>query len=466
MRTLSAAQEVLYALDDRQVVLKVEIRDGGGTLRDMRTYKGNNWIVEAEWGEDDDAQVATATVTLWRSNYDDSLAPLKEQSRLNLVAGVYDPILKVGRDIIIYTAVLPVDAPEASAVFEEQFRGRIDKIDPAKEEVRLDCRDEGGYLQDTFIEVTDAYSLTDTAVEDIMQEILDDELGGGAPTLYVPASPSWMITAFETTQQGILDQLLLLSNMIGWHLRYRWDSGTSASRLTFYEPPRDKTTPDRVFTPRQYYDVKTMDVAIDDVRNRVTVRYQTGNDTNGDAIVADFLATDPASEADYGPRWMGVQEAYSSIIDTETEAQRLAEAALWDLSQPLNYHEIEAPYCHFVQLGDLYTFTADGEHADIDLDLAVVSYRHRVNADEAVTTISSFGPRVTGARTTWTNNSAIVAETGANLFHGVQKGIGTSLSGVIPTIDHFNDDGIASDLGTLVVTIPAPRGLSPLVPRK
>lgn len=459
MRTISAGQEVVYSLDSRQIALKVEVQDGSNTMRDLTSYKGINWVVGADWGEDIDAKVMDANVVLWRSQYNDSIAPLIEDSRLNTP----NPMLDVGRSIIISIAIMPEDAPLSTATFVEMFRGRIDKIDWRDDQIKLSCRDQGGYLQDTYIEDVVAYNTSGVnAVEDTMQDILDDNLGGGAITLYTPTSPSWLITAFESQQQSILDQLTLLSDMIGWYCRYKWHSGTSAFRLTFYEIDRSKTTPDRSFASSQYFNVSQMSKSIDDVRNRITVRYVTGLDSTGVEIVEEYLATDPTSESAYGPRWMGLQESASSGIDTETEAQRLAEAALNDLGVPIHYHEVVMPFFHAVELGDLYTFEANGTHFDTDQDLAVVSYRHSVSNDEATTTVTSYGGRVVGGRYTWQSKSSIAGDYSANATYGMQKNTGSSLAGATIDVSDFND----ADVAEVVVTLAIPRTLGFMVPKK
>lgn len=462
MRTISADQEVVYGLDSRQIALKVQVLDGGNTFRDLTSYKGINWVIGADWGEDVDAKVMDASVSLWRSQYQDSIAPMMETSRLNLISGSYDPLLDVGRPIVISVAIMPEDAPLSSATFVEMFRGTIDKIDWKSEEIKLSCRDQGGYLQDTFLEEVVQYNTAGADnLEDTMQQILDDNLDT-PPTLYVPTTPLWAIAEFQSQQQSVLDQLTLLSDMIGWYCRYKWDSGTSAFRLTLYEIDRSKTTPDREFAPSQYFDVTQMNKSIDDVRNRITVVYQTGTDSNGDMTTATYLATDPTSEATYGPRWMGIQEAYSSGIDTATEAQRLAEAALNDLSTPLHYHEVTMPLFHAVELGDLYTFTADGTHFSTDQDLAVVSYRHSIYDEEASTTITSYGPRVVGGKYTWQQKSATTGDHSANGFFGLQGNVGTSLADFSVGVSDY----VSTDVPHVTLTLATPRFLSSLAPRK
>src|SRR5690606_26354524 len=105
---------------------------------------------------------------------------------------------------------------------------------------------------------------------------------------------------------------------------------SGAFRLTFYEPPRNTTTPVAVIGPDQYIDVE--DLAIDraGIRNVISVSYR--NAETGQR--AEVVMTDARSIARYGRRWMQIQEADTSPIDTAEEAQALANAALSDLALP------------------------------------------------------------------------------------------------------------------------------------
>jgi hypothetical protein len=89
-------------------------------------------------------------------------------------------------------------------------------------------------------------------MEQAVQRLLDDALGAGVITLYTPVSPSYTVTRFGYQREPVLDAIQRLVQSIGWDCRYLWDSGTSSFRLTLYNPPRAKTTPDLTIGPSQY----------------------------------------------------------------------------------------------------------------------------------------------------------------------------------------------------------------------
>ncbi len=406
MRTLSANHTFIYdTAKDRKVLARVKIEDGDGTLQDITDFKGNNWLVSVEWGEDVDNAVADATIEVQRELYNDSLAPFHETSRLNLNAGgSYDQLLDLTREVVIEVAVIALEQTVASGDWVEVFRGQIDKISFPGETVKLSCRDQGATLQDTWIETEAAYGDAShtVAVEDAMQDILDDVLGGSAPTLYVPSSPSWNVTAFASERQSLMDQLQLLADQIGWSVRYAWDSGTSAFRLTLAEFDRSKTVADYTFAADDYYEVTQADVDLTSIRNAIAVTVETGDtDASSTAIIVNVTRTDATSITRYGRRFMAIQLAATSNIDTTAEANAVADACLADLKDPIVYQTVAMPFFHAVQLGDLYTFTANNVHFTSDQDLAVTGYRHRIDEESAETEVTVKGAAPSGSYKKW-----------------------------------------------------------------
>src|SRR5690606_16812904 len=103
------------------------------------------------------------------------------------------------------------------------------------------------------------------------------------------------------------------------------------------------------------------------------------------------VAEDPVSIARYGRRWMKIIEADDSPIDTEAEAQAMANAAVSDIAWPEAEQQIEALYFPAAEIGDLYRFRANGVHYDRDHDWAVASVRHFLALDRQRTTIRTRG---------------------------------------------------------------------------
>lgn len=400
MRTLTTAQSRMLAAQERSLKLKVEIDTAGGTLVDFSALLGEDWIIGVEFGESIDDPGQTATVYLRRDVYYDSLNPMMASTRLATS-------INVGRRIVISAALVPVGVTPGGGDWIELFRGGIDSISAASEPMTLECSDLIRTLRDTWIEAPATYATVADDVETVMQAILADNMAS-PPTIYVPTSPGWVINEFQTEVQSLLTQLTMLADQIGWNLRYRWDSGTSAFRLTFYEPDRANTTPDYSFSASTVFDWQNLDIDISDIRNVVDVTYgdRTVLDCNGQPTPQTETASDSSSITAYGRRWMGITLAATSQITTSTEAAAMAAACLADLKEPLAAVGIEVPFFPAVELHDLYTLTADGYHLDLDTDFAVVGYRHILTADRCRTSIMLRGETPAGAHKRWLGMAA------------------------------------------------------------
>jgi hypothetical protein len=79
---------------------------------------------------------------------------------------------------------------------------------------------------------------------------------------------------------------------------------------------------------------------------------------------------------------------------------RVRDAMLSDLSEPNAEQELELSFFPFVELCDLYRFSSDGKHYDVNVDLAVIGYRHRATCGgkkpSVRTTITCRGKPATG----------------------------------------------------------------------
>lgn len=392
MRTISTDLEAILRNRHSLVKFRVRVEDGDGALVDLTNFLGFDWVVSATWGDDVDARSVGATVTLHRTRYRDNLAPYDEVTRVNLNSlGSYDQLLDLTREIRIEIQFLPPDTASTLSTWVEVFRGQIDEISWPDDLVTLVCRDQMAVLEDTFIEAETKYSDNiGFALETILQEILDDNLGVSAPTLYVPSSPSWVITKFWTTRQSLADQLFLLVDQIGWNLKYKWDNGTSAFRLTLWEPARSDTTSIRTFTMDDYFNVSEIGITTKRIRNSVSVGWPdpTNVDKDGTPAIEFYTANDLTSQTRYGKRWCSLTEASSSNINTAVEAQSMADAIIADLAYPEATHSVEMPFFPFVELEDIYTFEANGQHYTSDFVGAVVAYSHSISKEQLSTSIT------------------------------------------------------------------------------
>lgn len=214
------------------------------------------------------------------------------------------------------------------------------------------------------------------SMEAVLQQMLNDS--PVSLTLHAPDATSFLMSPWKQEREPILEAMRKVAQLIGWDLRPRYDSG-GTYRFQLYRPDRAASSPVRTFAPASYLDVSSLDIGIEDVRNVVRVVYGDSADLGSDGKTPKRKyrqAVDTASVAAYGRRFMEIAEEATSQIDTAAEADALVAAALADLATPYAALEVEALVFPWVQLGDLYRFSANQVHFDSDQDLAVVGYSH------------------------------------------------------------------------------------------
>lgn len=416
------------------VWIRVEVRDPDRVFHSLSALAGTDWVEEVEWDEDVDQPVAQATVTLFRegypatidgTTYDTSLAPMLVSSRLNRLeqdpAASFAPLLEPGREIRISTATTYAGEEPVAEDWRGGFWGIIDEVDwgPGNR-VKLSARDLGSRLLDAFIEEEKDYATVPegqtpgTPPGVVIQQMLDDSLrqldaqGNHLPNSVVLAYdkkvneqgqledvlPEWNVNPFRAERKPLMEKLREIALQFGWDVRYRWDANRTESRLTLYSPDREKDDPDWVVGPSDYLDVTRLSVSHADVRNVVRVLWVENNEQhslteqNGDSILR------------YGRRFMELQEASTSLIDTESEARDLARYALNDLAEPVASQEVEMLYFWPVRVADLFLFHPNGVHYDVAQQLAVVRVKHTLGREKQRTSVAVRG-KPAGAYRDW-----------------------------------------------------------------
>lgn len=398
MRALSAGESAVLDASQYRVSWRVRTKNGSGTLIDLSSHKGINWHEHLTYTEDIDELVSQAVIELKRDverpggGYDAnlSMSPLRTDSALNRLNDglTFSPLIDVGREIHVDVAVTESWRAPETADWKPLLKGFIDDIQLERDPIRVIALDEGAVLVDRWIEAEAQYgTLAGVAMETVMQSILDDTLGAGVVTLYVPVSPSFAIVPYVQRQEPILHALRALADLKGWDVRYRWHAGTSAFRLTLQEPPRAKTTPDRTFGPSRVLAVSKLKLDRANIRNAVTVIYGPGTPKPRPSEVR----TDATSISRFGRRWMGIEEASDSSINSSSEAGDLADVALSDLKDPKADQEMETMFFWPTEVWDLYRFSANAIHYNADQDWAVVSVRHELSMDRHRTYIQTRG---------------------------------------------------------------------------
>lgn len=246
MRALTAAQQRALESADRATHVRVRIDPGSGFI-DLSDYLGFNWIESVTWGGGPDAPVQTAKVGLYRSAESLSLVPFIDGSKANQGGALVD----IANPIIIEVAVVGGDAQPGSGDWVEVHRGEIDEIDWASSPMSISTRDQGGRLVDTFIEVQRVYGSDPTGdlIEDVIQDILDDNFGVSVIDLYSPNgtggtpfnpadSTGFRIRQYVQSKQNVMEAIRTLALLIGYDIKYRWQTNTSAFQLVMDAPVR------------------------------------------------------------------------------------------------------------------------------------------------------------------------------------------------------------------------------------
>jgi hypothetical protein len=449
MRLLTAEQAAAQLHPDRASHVRVRIDSTGlGNFVDLTNYEGRNWLGAVSYEEGIDNPTMTASFELRREAFGLSLSPMLTFAKPNQASWLsYLPFLAIGRSVIIETATLASDTTPLAADWVNVFEGEIDDLDfgGAASKIRISCRDKGGRLLDAWIENQSVYgsAFPGTAVETVMQQILNAWAPSPVPTLYVPASPSFNLVPYVQEKAPILEALRKISQQFGWDVKYRWDAGTSTWRLTLFDPGRAQVNPDYTIGPSRYTDLSSVKVSKQSIRNYIRIVWT-------DAVTRVRQITvvqDVNSITKYGKRFMELAEAASSQIDTAAEALALGNAALSDLAEPGIEKSAELPYFFPVETCDYLGFTANGVHYDTDQKLGIVSARHTFEKERSTTVLACRG-KPSGAFSRWLAAEARSGVAGSADF-GSPGTPGTTLQ--------------EPSIGTIAITTDDPRALSPPV---
>src|SRR5690606_5255048 len=229
----------------------------------------------------------------------------------------YAPLLWPNREVVLRVAVTDPGVEPQASDWVTLFHGLLgDAIRTSGSTVTCDARDLAKRLQDTYILTPREYgSEAGTPAEDVIQQIIDDNLGPGEVTLYFPSgtasnprpiaeSPGFMVTPYVVEYMSVWDAIQQVVTQFGWFLGYRWHPNTGRMQLILMEPPRNKdaTTADFYFSWED--DIYTQDLEITDrdIRNIVTVTFRNSATNDRESVTVQ----DDTSIATYGPRAMQI----------------------------------------------------------------------------------------------------------------------------------------------------------------
>jgi hypothetical protein len=250
----------------------------------------------------------------------------------------------------------------------------------------------------TFTEVGLTSPTTGTAVETIIGQLLSDHGLSTLTTVQCPVSPAWNVKPYLQDRMSVLDAVKALADQLGWVCRFDWDSGTSAFQLFLKDPPRFAGSAVRSYSIDFLTKIDSAAVEISGIRNAIRITYNdsASRTAEGRATRKAITRTDAASIAKYGRRFMEIQEADASNIDTAAEANRMADAAVYDLREPTAQVSAVSPFDPYLELGDRVTLPADGVHWGAAQTLAIQGLRWTGSAKEWSTTMKLRGQPVAG----------------------------------------------------------------------
>ena len=195
MRSTTTQESKVLAAAARSNYLRVKVKDHTGSLIDLTTLKGFNWVKTAQWSESVDEYVAKATVELHRDIQDFTLATLVGGSVLNGGGAQVD----TAREITIETATLPLGNAPGASDWHIVFHGYIDEVDWNASPITLTCRDLAGLLlQDVQIEVERPYGIWEASRSVLLGYVTQPS---GNPPNGQPSASSqfWKVTTAGTT---------------------------------------------------------------------------------------------------------------------------------------------------------------------------------------------------------------------------------------------------------------------------
>lgn len=398
MRPVSDEQAAKYSSGFYGVNARVEIDDGTAQFIDLTDFFGEDWLQGISITSNTDVPVATSTIGITKKIFEKNLSPFLSTFAQSSPRQPVD----INRRIKVYTSL---DGDDEDLVFE----GIIENLDTTGRDnvIQISSRDLGGPLQDYFLE--DDFTIgTAEAIEDAIQLILDEifvtiQTNAGdflppfvynIPSLYTPDSPSFVIPSNTYSPgQTAMEMINNLALQIGWFVRYRFDPNTGAYRLSLLGPDRALLSPLYQANQNQILDYQQLSRSRVNIRNYIQLDFLDGGVTPTTVTVSD---TDSIER--YGYKYMRIVEAYTSAIDTTTEANNMANRALSDLAEPLGDFGVLMRYFPNIQEGDLIDLPADGVNFDEAKTAAVSSFTHNITKQGSTTAVTLRGQPSIGQR--------------------------------------------------------------------
>jgi hypothetical protein len=357
--------------------------------------------IDAIGGSQDDVLPWLSTLLgepKWGRN---SFAPRDKMSDWNNHGGTWSPLLWPYRPVSLSVAVTsPGVAPTQWARLFEGYLG--DNIATDHHAVSVSCRDKSKRLMDAYIDVKKTYTGPISA-EALIQAIINDYVTS-PPTLYCPVASGITFDEMTVEYVSVWDAIKNVAAQMGWFIGYRWNGASFV--LTLLEPPRNKTTADYHFDWEDDIYTETLDINDADIRNALTITYNDKTTQRRETLrYTDFAQLrNEESKDEYGGlyRVMQIEEADTSLIDTQVKALSFGEKCIWDLSELSATDKLNLPLLPELDLFSTFTVTNPLISSTTDF-FAVQSIRHSLRFGENArfrTEVIATG-RVVGAKSKW-----------------------------------------------------------------
>jgi hypothetical protein len=280
MRSVTAPQTAVLSGTIRKHSVNVYVKDSDAVYQNLSNISdfGFDFVQAIQITESIDTPVSILSLTLITKMFYFSLCPEISNKLNKNAAGQASALLQLNSLVKITASTVAEGIDPGDSDWENIFEGYITKINISSNGriINLECRDLGARLQDTFIREENIYGANDGSVlaEDVIQSILDDN-GLSDITLYTPVASDFAIREYTQERKSVMDALTEIALQAGFNIRYKWDDGTEAWRLTFFEPDRTKTVADFTFPASLYCAVPTYNYDIYSIRNLITVVFNS-----------------------------------------------------------------------------------------------------------------------------------------------------------------------------------------------
>lgn len=329
-----------------------------------------------------DAVVATLTLELDGS--DPNLAPLSD-SPLNADSELLRPY----QPVRVVATVDGVDTLLFAGYLGDEIRSNASV---GRNSITISARDLAKPLQDMFIDEFPVLAEgAPVGIVSVLAELLDLIPPHLRPTLAVEGSPSFEVAEpYRPQRCTVWDAMQQLVAQTGWHL------GVRGGSLVLLDPPRDKLTADWAVDEDDVF-ADTLGISDSDVRNVVTVVWSDADRERRTTVARDQWSIDNITG--------GIERASvielddTSQIDTETEAQTLADRFLHDMSREFAATQLTLPFMPDLRLFDTIWIRHERFTATPRIS-GIVSIRHDFRPGQARTLAIGTG-QVIGRRRAW-----------------------------------------------------------------